>query len=85
MQLLKLKLIEVPQEQFYVMHKVKSQQPKRKQHGSIPDALAAKAYAYRDAMLMIKDLGLSKVIVETDNQELVALWNSTISNRKKST
>jgi hypothetical protein len=47
----------------------------------IPDALAAEAYAYRDAVLMIKDLGLLKVIVETDYQELVALWNSTISNR----
>jgi hypothetical protein len=62
------------------MYKVKSYQPKRKQHGSIPDALAAEAYAYRDAMLMIKDLRLSNVIVETDYQELVALWNSTISN-----
>jgi len=29
---------------------------------------------------MIKNLGLSKVIVEMDYQELVALWNSTISN-----
>jgi hypothetical protein len=30
---------------------------------------------------MIKDLGLSKVIVETDCQELVALWSSRTSNR----
>jgi len=30
---------------------------------------------------MIKDLGLSKVIVQTNCQELVALWNSKTSNR----
>jgi len=54
---------------------------KCKQHGSITDALTAEAYAYRDAMLMIKDLGLSKVVVETDCQELVALWNSRTINR----
>jgi ribonuclease HI len=54
---------------------------KCKQYGSIPDTLTAEAYAYRDAMLMIKDLGLPKVIVETDCQELVALWNSRTSNR----
>ena len=30
---------------------------------------------------MIKDLGLSKVIVETNCQELVELWNSKTSNR----
>jgi hypothetical protein len=54
---------------------------KCKQHGSIPDALAAEAYAYCDAMLMVKDLGLSKVIIETDCQELVVLWNSRTSNR----
>ena len=30
---------------------------------------------------MINDLGLSKVTVETNCQELVALWNSKTSNR----
>jgi ribonuclease HI len=54
---------------------------KCKQHGSIPDALTAEAYAYHDAALLIKDLGLTKVIVEMDCQELVALWNSRTSNR----
>lgn len=54
---------------------------KCKQLGSISDALTAEAYAYRDVVLMIKDLGLSKVIVETDCQELVALWNSRTNNR----
>jgi len=43
--------------------------------------LLLKLYAYRDAMLMMKDLRLSKLIVETDYQELVALWNSRTSNR----
>ena len=51
-----------------------------KQHGSIPNALTAEAYAYRDAMLMIKDLGLSKVVVEMDYQELVAPCNSRTSS-----
>lgn len=47
----------------------------------IPDALTAEVYAYCDAALLIKDLGLTKVIIEMDCQELVALWNSRTSNR----
>ena len=35
---------------------------KCRQHESIPDALTAEAYAYRDAALLIKDLGLTKVM-----------------------
>ena len=54
---------------------------KCRQYESIPDALTAEAYAYRDGALLIKDLGLTKVIVETDCQELVALWNSRATNR----
>ena len=34
-----------------------------------------------DAVLLIKDLGLTKVIIETECQELVILWNSRATNR----
>lgn len=44
-----------------------------KRHESIPDALPAEAYACRDAALLIRNLELTKVIVETDRQELVSL------------
>ena len=54
---------------------------KYKQHELIPDALTIEAYAYHDAVLLIKDLRLTKVIIETDCQELVALWNSRATNR----
>ena len=54
---------------------------KCKQHELIPDALTIEAYAYHDAVLLIKDLRLTKVIIETDCQELVALWNSRATNR----
>jgi len=33
-----------------------------------------------DAVLLIKDLGLTKVIIETECQELVTLWNSRATN-----
>jgi hypothetical protein len=58
MWLLKLKLIKVPREWFYAQGQVIA--AKCKQYRSVPDALTAEAYAYRDAMLMIKDLRLSK-------------------------
>jgi hypothetical protein len=53
-----------------------------KWHESIPDALPAEAYACRDAALLIRNLELTKVIVETDRQELVSLWNSRANNRR---
>ena len=54
---------------------------KCRQYESIPDALTAEAYAYRDGALLIKDLGLTKVMLKTDCQELVALGNSRATNR----
>lgn len=44
------------------------------------EALTGKAYAYRNAAIL-KNLELKKVIVETDSEELVSLWNSKANNR----
>lgn len=45
------------------------------------DALVAEAYACRDGMILAEKLGAARLCVETDCQELVALWKGRGTGR----